>query len=69
MLQAIRRALKSDGKLLLLEYRGEDPDVPIKELHKTTVTQINKELTANGFHLVQDGEFLTIQHFLVFQKN
>jgi len=69
MLQAIRKALKPDGKLLLLEYRGEDPNVPIKELHKTTVAQISKELKANGFHLVQDGEFLTIQHFLVFQKD
>ena len=40
----------------------------IKELHKTSVIQINKELTANGFHLVEDGEFLRIQHFLVFGK-
>jgi len=69
MLQAIRKALKPDGKLLLLEYRGEDPNVPIKELHKTTIAQVSKELNANGFHLVQDGEFLTIQHFLVFQKD
>ena len=69
MLQAIRKSLKPDGKLLLVEYRGEDPNVPIKELHKTTVAQVNKELKANGFHLTQDSEFLTIQHFLVFQKN
>lgn len=68
MLQAIRRSLKPDGKLLLIEYRAEDPKVEIKELHKTSVIQINKELTANGFHLVEDGEFLRIQHFLVFGK-
>jgi len=69
MLQAIRRSLKPDGKLLLIEYRAEDPKVEIKPLHKTSVVQVSKELTANGFHLVEDGEFLRIQHFLVFQKD
>lgn len=69
MLQAIRRSLKPGGKLLLLEYRGEDPDVEIKPLHKTTIAQLNKELKANGFHLKQDGEFMPIQHYLVYQKD
>lgn len=69
MLQAIRKSLKSGGKLLLLEYRAEDPAVAIKELHKMTINQVSKELTANGFHLVTDGEFMPIQHFLVYQKN
>ncbi|MBD1391836.1 class I SAM-dependent methyltransferase [Mucilaginibacter glaciei] len=69
MLQAIRRSLKPKGKLLLLEYRAEDPAVAIKELHKMSVIQVNKELKANGFHLVQDGEFMPIQHFLVYQKD
>ncbi len=68
MLQAIRRSLKPNGKLLLLEYRAEDPKVEIKELHKMSVAQVDKELTSNGFHLVQDGEFMPIQHFLVFEK-
>ena len=69
MLQAIRRSLKPNGKLLLLEYRAEDPKVPIKALHKMSVVQVEKELSANGFHLVQDGEFLRVQHFLVFEKD
>ncbi|HEY4322587.1 MAG TPA: class I SAM-dependent methyltransferase [Mucilaginibacter sp.] len=69
MLQAIHRSLKPNGKLLLIEYRAEDPKVEIKELHKTSVAQVTKELTANGFHLAEDGEFLRIQHFLVFQKD
>jgi hypothetical protein len=55
--------------LLLIEYRAEDPKVEIKELHKMSVKQVNKELTANGFHLVQDGEFLPIQHFLLYEKD
>lgn len=68
MLQAIHKALKSDGKLLLIEYRGEDPAVPIKPLHKTTVKQLNKELEANGFKLYFKGDFLPIQHFLLYEK-
>jgi ubiquinone/menaquinone biosynthesis C-methylase UbiE len=68
MLQAIRRALKPHGKLLLLEYRAEDPKIGIKELHKTSISQLNKESGANGFHLVTDGEFMPIQHFLVYEK-
>jgi ubiquinone/menaquinone biosynthesis C-methylase UbiE len=69
MLQAIRRSLKKGGKLLLLEYRAEDPTIEIKPLHKTSIYQLNKELKANGFHLKQDGEFMPIQHFLVYQKD
>jgi ubiquinone/menaquinone biosynthesis C-methylase UbiE len=69
MLQNIRKALKANGKLLLIEYKAEDPDVEIKPLHKMSVKQVTKELDANGFHLLQDGEFLPIQHFLLFGKN
>ncbi|MGZ4000218.1 MAG: class I SAM-dependent methyltransferase [Mucilaginibacter sp.] len=68
MLQNIRKALKANGKLLLIEYKAEDPKVEIKPLHKMSVKQVSKELSANGFHLVQDGEFLPIQHFLLFEK-
>ena len=68
MLQAIYKALKYNGKILLLEYRGEDPSIPIKALHKTTVAQLNKEMDANGFILSYKGDFLPIQHFLLYQK-
>ena len=68
MLQAIYKALKFNGKILLLEYRGEDPSIPIKALHKTTVAQLNKEMDANGFILSYKGDFLPIQHFLLYQK-
>lgn len=68
MLAAIRKSLKPDGKLLLIEYRGEDPAVAIKPLHKMTVKQVEKELSANGFKLVENGQFMKIQHFLVFGK-
>ena len=68
VLQALRKALKPGGKLLLLEYRAEDPKIEIKELHKLSVAQANKELAANGFKLFQRSEFLPIQHFLLYQK-
>ncbi|MDX5419060.1 MAG: class I SAM-dependent methyltransferase [Hymenobacteraceae bacterium] len=69
MLHAIYKALKPNGKLLLLEYRAEDPDVRIRELHKMTAAQVQKELEANGFKLQRREDFLPIQHFLLFEKN
>lgn len=68
MLQAIRKSLKKDGKILLIEYKGEDPAVAIRPLHKTTVAQLSKELGANGFKLDYNGQFMPIQHFLLFKK-
>jgi FkbM family methyltransferase len=67
MLQAIKKSLKKDGKILLIEYKKEDPSVPIRALHKTTVAQLNKELGANGFKLSYRGDFLPIQHFLLYK--
>lgn len=68
MLQALHKALKPDGKLLLLEYRAEDPSIPIKELHKLSVQQANKEAAANGFRLKEKKDFLPIQHWLLYEK-
>ncbi len=68
ILQSIKKSLRPAGKLLLLEYRGEDSSLPIKLLHKTTIKQLNIEMAANGFQLFYDGEFLPIQHFLLYTK-
>jgi len=68
MLHYIRNALKSNGRILLIEYRAEDPSIPIKPLHKMSVTQVNKEMADNGFNLIDDGEFLPLQHFLMYKK-
>lgn len=68
MLQALYKALKPSGKLLLIEYRAEDPTIPIKALHKMSVAQANKELAANGFTLYKLETALPIQHFLLYQK-
>jgi hypothetical protein len=51
-----------------MEYKAEDPRVAIKALHKMSVAQVKKELGANGFVLESNGDFLPIQHFLVFRK-
>jgi predicted methyltransferase len=68
MLQALKPALKPGGKILLIEYRGEDPQVPIKALHKMSVAQLEKEFNANGYKLAYRGDFLPIQHFLLFEQ-
>lgn len=65
---AMYDALKPGGRLVLLEYRGEDPRVPIKLLHKMTEAQTRRELEAVGFEWVRTEDFLPQQHFLVFQK-
>jgi SAM-dependent methyltransferase len=67
-LQALYKALKPGGKIVLVEYKGEDPEIPIKELHKTTAVQISKEVTANGFTFIEDKEGLPMQHFLIYKK-
>jgi ubiquinone/menaquinone biosynthesis C-methylase UbiE len=68
MLAAMRKALKKDGRLVLVEFRKEDPDVPIKELHKMSKEQINKELVPNGFRLVREFDKLPWQHMMFFER-
>lgn len=69
MLWGIRRALKPDGVVALLEYREEDPSVPIKPLHKMSKVQIMKEYTANGFKLVREYNQLPWQHLMFFARD
>jgi SAM-dependent methyltransferase len=66
MLQAIRRSLKPTGLIALLEYRAEDPNVPIKPLHKMTKQQIDREYTSNGFKLVREYDGLPWQHLVFY---
>ena len=69
MLKAMRDALKPDGLIALLEYRMEDPDVPIKLLHKMSKRQIMKEYKPNGFKLVKEFDKLPWQHMMFFGKD
>ena len=68
MLQSLRQALKPDGRLVLLEYRKEDPSVPIRIEHKMTVQEVKTELEAEGFHLDRTLETLPWKHILVLTK-
>jgi len=66
MLRRIRETLKPSGRLVLLEYRKEDPNVPIREEHKMSVGQVRAELEPEGFRLSQTIETLPRQHILIF---
>ena len=68
MLASLHQALKPHGRIFLLEFRAEDPRVPIKPLHKMTEAQAAKEFAAAGFTLVSNKRHLPWQHFMVFQK-
>jgi len=65
---ALARALKPGGRLVLVEYRGEDPEVPIKPLHKMTVAQVRRELAVHPLEFVENLGVLPRQHLLVFRR-
>jgi predicted methyltransferase len=66
MLQKLRAALKPGGRLALLEYRKEDPAIPIKFEHKMSIQEAKAELEAEGFKLSKVDESLPRQHILIF---
>jgi SAM-dependent methyltransferase len=68
VMEGVVRGLKPGGRLVLVEYRGEDLMVPIKPLHKMTEEQARKEMQAVGLDWVETRDFLPQQHFMVFQK-
>jgi 2-polyprenyl-3-methyl-5-hydroxy-6-metoxy-1,4-benzoquinol methylase len=68
MLRDLRETLKPNGRLVLIEYRGEDPAVPIRPEHKMTVAQVKTELEAEGFVLGPVIETLPRQHILFLTK-
>lgn len=69
MLGHMRESLKPDGRLVLLEYRAEDPNVPIRPEHKMTISQVKAELEPEGFRLEKSLETLPRQHILIFRKS
>jgi ubiquinone/menaquinone biosynthesis C-methylase UbiE len=68
MLRGIREGLKPGGRLVLIEYRGEDARVPIRPEHKMTVKQVRTELEPEGFRFEKSLEVLPWQHILIFRK-
>lgn len=66
MLRRLREALRSGGRLVLLEYRKEDPSIPIRFEHKMSVAEAKMEVEAEGFTLSRVDESLPRQHILIF---
>ena len=69
MMQSIKKALRPNGEIYLIEYRGEDFRVPIKKVHKMTEEQSVKEMKAAGFKLSRNLDNLPWQHCMVFVKS
>lgn len=68
MARGMTAALKPGGRLVLVEYRGEDQWVPIKRLHKMTEAQVRREMTLHDLEWVSTGRELPRQHILVFRR-
>jgi SAM-dependent methyltransferase len=68
MLQAIVKALKPGGRVAFIEYRAEDPRVPIKPLHKMTEAQVRKEAAVHSLEWVETVRSLPWQHLIIFRR-
>jgi len=67
MAKALCKALKPGGRMVFVEFRGEDPSVPIKRVHKMTQEQVRKEMALQPLQWVETIDTLPWQHIIVFQ--
>jgi precorrin-6B methylase 2 len=68
VMTGLRKALRPEGRVVFVEYRKEDAKVRIKELHKMSVDQLEKEMQAVGFARLRTVETLPYQHIVIFEK-
>jgi ubiquinone/menaquinone biosynthesis C-methylase UbiE len=68
-LQRLKPAFKPGGRLVLLEYRKEDPQIPILELHKMSIAEVREELEAEGYVMDKVIEILPWQHIIILKAN
>jgi predicted methyltransferase len=68
-MERVRQSLKPGGRVVLIEYRKEDPSIPIQPLHKMTVREVRDELEPMGFQFVELKSFLPTQHIIIFQAS
>jgi len=68
MLDRLRESLKPEGRLVFVEYRAEDPNVPIRPEHKMTVEQVRAEVQPQGFRFDKTVEVLPQQHIIIFKR-
>lgn len=66
VMQRVRRALKPKGRVVLVEFRAEDPEVPIKPEHMMTKAQVIREMATHGFALAEECDDLPWQHAMAF---
>ena len=67
-MERVRRSLKPDGRLVLIEYRKEDPSIPINPLHKMSVKEVRAEIEPVGFRFHELLSFLPTQHIIIFKS-
>jgi len=68
MMEAICKSLKPGGRVVFVEFRAEDPKVPIKEVHKMSEAQVRKEMTVHPLEWMETINVLPWQHIIVFRK-
>lgn len=68
LLQGLYKAIKPGGRMVLVEFRGEDPEVPIRPEHKMTLSQVRLEVEPQGFKFIDSLEFLPWQHIIIFER-
>lgn len=68
MITAMVKAMKIGGRLVFVEYRKEDPRVPIKEVHKMSAAQVKKEMGLFPLKFVENNPILPRQHILIFER-
>jgi predicted methyltransferase len=68
MLRSLRRSLKRDGELVLVEYRKEDPDIPIAPTHRMSIADVRTEVEAEGFTFDRTVPGLPRQHIIIFRR-
>lgn len=68
-MEQVRRSLKPGGRVVLIEYRKEDPSIPIQPLHKMSVREVRDELEPMGYRFVELKSFLPTQHIIIFEAS
>ena len=68
MMENISKSLRSGGRVVFVEFRGEDPNVPIKPVHKMTEAQVRKEMSVHPLEWMQTISVLPRQHIIIFKK-
>ncbi len=67
-MEHVRRSLKPGGRVVIIEYRKEDPEIPIQPLHKMTAREVRAEVEPMGFEFDELQSYLPTQHIIIFKK-